>query len=156
MTESDAVDLIHLEDVDGNRCVVRVTGRDRPGVLTGHDILRADVLASADFVDARLELFLLQGDLDAWQRDLARLGPGADATIGGDRGPSLAFHLYEDRSLSVTVDDPDHLTATLSLRPRETWVQEHQRRLERVRETWPSDVVETAPMAYAWRPGRRR
>ncbi|THA44557.1 hypothetical protein E6R62_36640 [Streptomyces sp. A1136] len=45
------MDLIHLADPDGNRCIVRVTGRSQPGVLTGHDILQADVLVSASFVD---------------------------------------------------------------------------------------------------------
>jgi hypothetical protein len=54
MTEPAPVDLIHLADAEGNRCIVRVTGGFQPGVLTGHDILRADVLASASFVDARL------------------------------------------------------------------------------------------------------
>jgi hypothetical protein len=156
VTEPDAMDLIHLEDADGNRCVVRVTGRYQPGVLTGHDILRADVLASADFVDARLELFLFQQDLDAWQRYLTRLAPGTDASIGGDRGLSLAFHMHEDRSLSVTVEDPDRLTATLWLQPQDTWIQEHHQRLERVRKTWPSEVAETAPMAYEWSPRRKR
>nr|WP_307129079.1 DUF5959 family protein [Streptomyces sp. B1I3] len=155
VTEPDAVDLIHLEDADGNRCIIRVTGRYQPGVLTGHDVLRADVLASADFLDARLELFLFQQDLDAWQRDLAQLAPGADASIGGDRGLSLVFHMHEDRSLSVTVDDPDRLTAALSLRPQETWIPEHQQRLKHIREIWPTEVVETAPMAYEWSPSRR-
>ncbi|MFD9392231.1 DUF5959 family protein [Streptomyces sp. NPDC060000] len=50
------MDLIHLEDADGDHCTVRVTGRFRPGVLSGHDVLRADVLAHAGFVDAGLEL----------------------------------------------------------------------------------------------------
>lgn len=156
VTEPDAVDLIHLEDADGNRCIVRVTGRYQPGVLPGHDILRAGVLAHADFVDVRLELFLFQQDLDDWQHELARLSPGAYASIGGDRGVSLAFYLHEDRSLSVTVDDPDRLTAALSLRPQHTWMAEHHRRLEQVREAWPSEVVETAPMAYEWDPSSRR
>ncbi|MFB7373450.1 DUF5959 family protein [Streptomyces sp. NPDC056222] len=156
MTEPDTVDLINLQDMDGNRCVVRVTGRFQPGVLTGHDILRADVLASADFVDARLELFLFPQDLDTWERDLTRLAPGKDASIGGDRGLSLVFHMHEDRSLSVTVEDPDRLTAMLWLQPQGNWIHEHQLRLEHVRETWPSEVVETAPMAYEWSPSRKR
>ncbi|MFD8912592.1 DUF5959 family protein [Streptomyces sp. NPDC059575] len=156
MTEPGAVDLINLEDADGSRCVVRVTGRFQPGVLTGHDILRADVLTSTEFVDARLELFLSQEDLTAWQHDLTRLVPGTGVDIGGDRGLSLAFHMHEDRSLSVTVDDPDRLTTTLWLQPPQTWIQEHHQRLERVRKAWPSEVVETAPMAYAWSPSRNR
>ncbi|MEU6241460.1 DUF5959 family protein [Streptomyces sp. NPDC047024] len=90
MTEPGAVDLINLEDADGSRCVVRVTDRFQPGVLTGHDILRADVLTSTEFVDARLELCLSPEDLTAWQHDLTRLAPGTGVNIGGDRGLSLA------------------------------------------------------------------
>lgn len=125
-------------------------------MLTGHDILRAEVLASCDLVDARLGLLLFPQDLDAWQRDLARLAPGTDASTGGDRGLSLVLRMHEDRSLSVTVDDPDRLTAVLWIQPRETWIQDHHQRLERLRETWPSEVVETAPTAYEWSPDRRR
>ncbi|MFH9125736.1 DUF5959 family protein [Streptomyces globisporus] len=79
------MDLIHLADPDGGRCIVRVTGRFQPGVLTGHDILRADVLASASFVDARLDLYLLPHDLDSWAQQLSSLRPGQTASIGGDR-----------------------------------------------------------------------
>ncbi|WP_326769587.1 DUF5959 family protein [Streptomyces sp. NBC_01591] len=156
MTEPVAVDLIDLGDAEGNRCVVRVTGRFQPGVLTGHDILRADVLVSASFIDARLELCLSQRDLDAWQRDLARLAPGTDAGLGADRGLRLVFHMHEERSLSVTVHDPDRLTTMLWIQPEETWIQEHHQRLDHVRGTWPSEVVETAPMAYEWSPRRKR
>ncbi len=99
VTEPGAVDLIHLEDADGHHCIVRVTGQFQPGVLTGHDVLKAEVLAHADFVDARLELYLFHRDLDAWQRELSELAPGTGALIGGDRGLSLVLHMQEDRSL---------------------------------------------------------
>jgi hypothetical protein len=156
MTEPAPADLIHLEDEDGNRCIVRVTGRAHPGVLTGHDILRADVLVSASFIDARLNVYLFQWDLDAWQRDLSDLAPGWQASIGGGRGLSLVLHMHEDGWLSVTVEDPDRLTALLGVRPEENWVDEHQERLEQVRQTWPSEVVETAPMTYEWSPSHKR
>ncbi|MEU8849817.1 DUF5959 family protein [Streptomyces sp. NPDC048564] len=146
------MDLIRLEDSNGDRCIVRVTGRFKPGVLTGHDVLRADVLAHTSFVDARLELYLLQQGLDAWQQDLTDLAPGTGASIGGDRGLSLVLHMHEDRSLSVTIHDPDRLSAMLWIRPQENWIGEHHDRLEQVRHTWPSEVVETAPMTYEWRP----
>src|SRR2546423_1320043 len=84
VTNTDTVDLVHLEDADGNRCIVRVTGRFQPGVLPGHDTLRADVLVSASFVDARLDTYVPPRDLDAWQRGLTGLAPGKDARIGGD------------------------------------------------------------------------
>ncbi|MGW7405066.1 DUF5959 family protein [Streptomyces sp. NPDC054833] len=155
MTEPGEVDLVHLEDADGNRCVVRVTGRSRPGVLPGHDTLRADVLVSASFVDARLDVYIFQRDLDAWQRDLTGLAPGKDVRIGRDRGLELVLRMLEDRSLAVTVHDPERLTTMLRIRPGEDWVDEHHLRLEQVRQTWPSEVVETGPMTYEWSAGRR-
>ncbi|MER8096017.1 DUF5959 family protein [Streptomyces goshikiensis] len=156
MTEPDPVNLIDLGDADGNRCVVRVTGRYQPGVLTGHDILQADVLVSASFVDARLELYLFQEDLDTWRHDLTQLVPGKGATIGGDRGLSLCFFMHEDRTLSLMVQDPDRMSLTLGIGPQETWIQDHHQRLEHVREIWPSEVVETAPMTYEWSSNRKR
>ncbi|MEV7403581.1 DUF5959 family protein [Streptomyces sp. NPDC091267] len=155
VTEPAPVDLINLGDAEGNLCVVRVTGRYQPGVLTGHDILQADVLVSASFVDARLGLYLLQRDLDTWQHDLTQLAPGKGATIGGDRGLSLGLFMHEDRTLSLTVQDPDRMNLALGIGPQETWIQDHHQRLDQVRETWPSEVVETAPMTYEWSSNRR-
>jgi hypothetical protein len=149
-------DLIHLEDADGSRCIVRVTGRFQRDILTGHDILRADVLVSASFIDARLDVYLFQHDLDAWQQGLSDLAPGRQAGIGGDRGLSLTLHMHEDGRLSVTVEDPDRLTTLLGIRPEENWVTTHQERLQLVRQTWPSEVIETAPGAYEWSPNRKR
>ncbi|MFJ9865899.1 DUF5959 family protein [Streptomyces sp. NPDC101165] len=156
MTEPAPADLIHLEDADGNRCIVRVTGRFQPGILTGHDILRADVLVSASFIDARLDVHLFQKDLDAWQQDLSDLTPGRRAGIGGDRGLGLTLHLHEDGLLWVSVEDPDRLTTHLGIRPEGNWVNRHQERLQQVRQTWPREVVETAPGAYEWSPNRKR
>ncbi|KQX80008.1 DUF5959 family protein [Streptomyces sp. Root1310] len=156
MTEPAPVDLIHLADADGNRCIVRVTGRFQPGVLTGHDILRADVLATASFVDARLDLHLFPRDLDTWQRELSGLAPGRGAGLGGDRGLRLDLHLHEEGLLSVSVHDPDRLTTLLGISPGGDWIGEHQERLEQVRRTWPGEVVETSPMVYEWSPDRRR
>ncbi|MFB7258163.1 DUF5959 family protein [Streptomyces nojiriensis] len=154
MTEPAPVDLIDLRDAAGDRCVVRVTGRYRPGVLTGHDTLRAEVLIFADFVDARLEVFLFQEDLDNWQRDLSRLAPGRGATLGRDRGLVLHLLMQEDRTLWLSVEDLDRLNVLLGIDPQDTWIQEHHQRLDHVRKTWPSEVVETAPMTYAWSSGR--
>ncbi|MGW9042852.1 DUF5959 family protein [Streptomyces lydicus] len=157
MTESKskAVDLIHLADADGNRCTVRVTGRSQPGVLTGHDILRADVLVSASFVDARLEMCLSPQDLSSWQQSLAELTPGGHASLGGDRGLTLGVHVNDERAVSVWVEDPDRLTTTLMIRPPGDWIDEHRGRLQDVRQAWPREVVETAPLAYEWIPDHR-
>ncbi|MFG2994746.1 DUF5959 family protein [Streptomyces sp. NPDC048257] len=149
------MNLIDLGDADGNRCVVRVTGRYQPGVPAGHDILHADVLVSASFVDARLELYILRQDLDTWQHDLTRLAPGKGATIGGDRGLSLDFFMHENRTLALMVQDPDRMSLALGIAPQETWIQDHHQRLDQVRETWPSEVVGTGPTTYEWNSNRR-
>ncbi|GHB55016.1 hypothetical protein GCM10010377_52790 [Streptomyces viridiviolaceus] len=140
MTEPGAVDLIHLEDADGDRCIVRVTGRYKHDALTTNDVLQAEVLAHASFVDARLELYLFQRDLDAWQQELTGLAPGTGASIGGHRGLNLVLRMQEDRSLAITILDPDRLTALLWIQPQENWIDEHQDRLEQVRQTWPSEA----------------
>ncbi|MCQ9129819.1 DUF5959 family protein [Streptomyces hilarionis] len=156
MTPPAPADLINLEDTDGNRCVVRVTGRSQPGVLTGHDILSADVLVSASLVDARLDVELLPEDLDAWQQDLSDLAPGRRAGIGGDRGLSITLHPHADGLVSVTVEDPDRLTTLVGVRPEKNWVARHRELLRQVRRTWPNEVIESSPGAYEWSPDRKR
>ncbi len=156
MTDPAPMDLIHLVDPDGDRCIVRVTGRSQPGVLTGHDILHADVLASASFVHAQLDLYLLPHDLDSWEQQLSNLRPGQTASIGGDRGLSLYIQIHEDGWLSIQVSDPDRLTTVLGMRPQGDWTAEHRGRLEQVRLAWPREVIETAPGAYEWSPNRKR
>ncbi|MER6305827.1 DUF5959 family protein [Streptomyces sp. NPDC001657] len=156
MGEPEPVDLIHLADADGNQCIVRVTGRSQPGVLTGHDTLRADVLVSTSFLDARLELFLLQQDLSTWEEQFQRLVPRGNAGLGGGRGLELGFQLNEDESVGVTLHDPDRLSTFFWVRPQDDWIQDHRARLDRVRQVWPSEVIETAPMSYEWRPNRRK
>ncbi|MBL1098402.1 DUF5959 family protein [Streptomyces coffeae] len=156
MTEPAPKDLIHLSDQEGNRCIVRVTGRSRPGVLTGHDILRADVIASASFVDARLDLDIFPHELDSWEQELSSLEPGRTAGIGGDRGLNVDIHMHEDGRLSILVNDPDRLTAALGIRPQGDWIAEHREHLAQVRLTWPREVIETAPGAYEWSPNRGR
>lgn len=154
MGKPEPVDLIHLADAAGGRCVVRVTGRHQPGVLPGHDTLRADVLVSTDFLDAWLGLFLSQRDLSAWAQQLEGLAPGGMAEIGGDRGLQLGLRVNEDRSVSVTIHDPDRLSALFAIQPHDDWVQDHRTRLECVRQVWPSEVVEAVPMVYEWSPVR--
>ncbi|MEU6666095.1 DUF5959 family protein [Streptomyces sp. NPDC046727] len=150
------MDLIHLQDTDGNRCIVRVTGRSQPGVLTGHDILRADVVVSASFVDARLEMCLSQQDLSSWQQALAELTPGGNASVGGDGGLNLGIHVNDERSVSVWVEDPDRLTTAFMIRPPDNWVEEHHDRLRHVQQAWPREVVETTSTAYEWTLERRQ
>lgn len=145
------MDVIHLGDAEGNRCIVRILGRLHPGVPTGHDVLRAEVLASADFDDVRLDTFLTWNQLDTWRHQLSRLVPGKNAGIASDRGLNLGLYLCEDRSLSVSLDDPDRFGADFRIRPHDSWMDDHIRRFEQTQHTWPSEVAETAPGVYEWR-----
>ncbi|MFF7360973.1 DUF5959 family protein [Streptomyces sp. NPDC008125] len=157
MTEPAPVDLVHLTDPDGNRCVVRVTGRWMPGVLTGHDTLCAEVLAAMGFADARLDFHLMPRHLDSWEQALAGLAPGGTARLGDEDALNLDIHPHEHGGwLSIAVDDPDRLTALWGARPEGDWIAEHRERLEQVRRTWPREVVETSPGAYVWSPDRKR
>lgn len=141
MTEPPPLDLIHLTDAAGNSCIVRVTGRCEPGVPTGYDILRADVLVSASHMDARLVIYLFPRDLDDWQRDLADLVPGQKAGLGGDRSVNVVLDMLEDHWLIVDVHAPDLLYTNLELRPEGYWLEEHRDRLEQVRLAWPNEVI---------------
>jgi len=135
----DAVDLLHLEDADGDRCVVRVT---EPA---GEGMLRAEVLVHADFVDARLELFLSPAELDAWRRELDGIDLGRAFGLGGERGVSLGLQPHQDGYLVVTVEDPERLSVVLWIRPPAGWTDEHRGRLEQVRRAWPGEVAPAAP-----------
>ncbi|MFF4079306.1 DUF5959 family protein [Streptomyces sp. NPDC001777] len=155
-TEPAPVDLVRLADGEGNSCVVRVTGRSRPGVLTGHDVLRADVLVSTSFLDARLDVYLFPQDLDAWQEGLPGLVPGRQIGLGGDRGLRLVLRVHEGGLLTVSIVDPDRLTTLLGIRPEGDWLAELRESADRVGRTWPVEVVETSPMTYEWSPDRKR
>ncbi len=155
MKEPEPVDLIHLADNGGNGLVVRVTGRFRAGVPAGPGVLRADVLISAGFVEARLDLCLPPRDLAAWERALGELRPGGTAAIGTERGPRLTLHHHDDQSVSVAVDDPDRFSTAFPIQSQPDWIEDHRRRLDRVRRAWPSEIIETAPDIHGRRPRHR-
>ncbi|WP_327071355.1 DUF5959 family protein [Kitasatospora sp. NBC_01302] len=141
MAEPNLLDLIHLEntDADGARDTVRV--QLRPDLPTIHNYLRADVLVSASFVDARLDLYLSPDDLTAWQHELSALAPGATALIGGDRGLNLTIHLNDDEATTIEINDPDRLYTILWIRPHDDWINDHRARIERARRAWPAEGV---------------
>ncbi|NUP50762.1 MAG: hypothetical protein HOW97_26145 [Catenulispora sp.] len=152
-----SVDLIDLAGDAGARCIVRVTGRFEPGVLTGHDILRATVIVSANGVQSELALFLLPGDLDEWQAALdGGLGAGSTVAIAGDRGPGVDLRVRRNRRAVVRVHEADRLDVVMKFPVGAGWVDDLRERLARVRSTWPREVVQTAAGAYEWSPDRQR
>ena len=111
--------------------------------------MRADVLISAGFVDTCLDLYLLPRDLTAWEHALDELIPGGTA-IGTDQGLRPAFHHHDDQSVSVTVDDPDRFSTAFPIRPQSDWIEDHHGRLDRLRQAWPGEVIETGTGVYEW------
>ncbi|MFI1000024.1 DUF5959 family protein [Streptomyces galbus] len=159
MTGQEAVDLIRLADDEGNSVVVRVTGRDMPGVLTRHDTLTADVLVTTGFVSGHLELWLLPGDLAEWEAALESLAAGQDITWLGDRAPEIRVRLAGERGCpEVVVEDvPGSMaTVTVPVALEEGWTDEQRRRLDEVRRRWAREVVEPAFGVFEWSSHRKR
>ncbi|MEU7059635.1 DUF5959 family protein [Streptomyces sp. NPDC046197] len=72
---------------------------------------------------------------EEWEEALRRLGAGEDASWPhGGQGLGLYFHLHEDGWLSISVHDPDRLTVMLGLEPTSEWIDEHEAKLQRLRD----------------------
>ncbi|WP_041540414.1 DUF5959 family protein [Catenulispora acidiphila] len=152
-----SIDLIDLAGTAGERCVVRVTGRFEPGVLTGHDILRATLIVSSDKVRDATTLFLLPSDLAEWQSALdGGLGAGSTAVIAGDRGPGIELRVQRNRRVAVRVHETDRFDIVMKVPIRPEWVSDLRQRLARVHQTWPREVLTSSPDVYEWSPDRQR
>ncbi|MGW4146904.1 DUF5959 family protein [Streptomyces albogriseolus] len=151
--------LVHLADGSGRSVSVRILGRAQPGILTGHDLLDAEiVVTTGEAHGASFPVTLLPEDLEDWEETLARLEEGEPARwLDSGRTPSLAFNSPENGALRVSVHDEPATGVTVTvpltaLSP--TWTADQRSRLARVREAYPQKVVETSPGAYEWRHGR--
>ncbi|MFE1264625.1 DUF5959 family protein [Streptomyces albogriseolus] len=73
------LNLIHLSDDSGRSVSVRVLGRAQPGILTGHDVLDAEiVVTTGENLGATFPVTLPE-DLEDWEETLARLEAGEPA-----------------------------------------------------------------------------
>lgn len=153
---AEPVDLIDLAGGAGDRCVVRVTGRFEPGVLTGHDILRAEVIVSSKgVVQGELALFLLPDDLDEWRDALdGGLGVGSTVAIAGGRGPGIDLRVQRNRCMAVRVRETDHLDVAMRFPIGAGWVDDLRQRLAQVHRAWPREVLKPLPGVYEWSPDR--
>lgn len=153
----EPVDLIDLAGGTGDRCVVRVTGRFEPGVLTGHDILRAEMIVFSNGVRGELALFLLPEDLDEWRDALyGGLSVGSTVAIAGDRGPGIVLRVQRNRRVAVRVHETDRFDVVMKFPIGADWVDDLRQRLARVHRAWPREVLKTAPGVYEWNPDRQR
>ena len=80
MDSTDGViNLIHLADrpgTSGHSVSVRILGRYRPGILTGHDFLDCEIVVEAESVNANFSVTLLPEDLEDGEDALATLESG--------------------------------------------------------------------------------
>ncbi|MBG0826329.1 hypothetical protein HS041_00835 [Planomonospora sp. ID67723] len=151
------LELIHLADEE-NGLVVKVLGRHRAGALSGHDYLDAELVVTSGFAGGSLALCLLPEDLDDWVSALDSLAAGQEICwMDGGRTPEVVIQ-PSGQSGGAVVTVKDHPASgawvRIPVRLAEGWVSDHRDRLERVRQTWPSEVEETSPGVSVWRDHR--
>ncbi|MFJ3762753.1 DUF5959 family protein [Streptomyces sp. NPDC090080] len=149
------MELISLSDGD-NGFRVRVLGRRSPGVLHLHDQLDAEVLITSSFVSGRLAMSLFPSDLEDWSRALDLLAAGQDICWRDDgHSPEIRIqpHNEEHETPAVRVEDPGSscVSVFLPMNLEEGWIDEQRRLFGRVREEWPSEVLQSSPGVYEWR-----
>lgn len=110
MDSTDGViNLIHLADrpgTSGHSASVRILGRYRPGILTGHDFLDCEIVVEAESVNANFSVTLLPEDLEDGEDALATLESGRFAPwLVSGRTPSMKFEPDESGGLWVSVHD---------------------------------------------------
>ncbi|MGW5563382.1 DUF5959 family protein [Streptomyces tendae] len=153
------IDLAETPGTSGRSVSVRVLGRFQPGILTGHDLLDCEIVIVAESVNATFPVTLLPEDLEDWEDALAELASGRSAMwLDSGRTPSMNFKPDESGGLLVSVHDGPEtgVTATVPLFVLSSaWVDEQRDLLTRVREIYPSEVVETSPNTYKWRRATR-
>jgi hypothetical protein len=144
--DPDPIDLVYLADEE-NSVIVRVLGRMTPGILTLHDYLRAEISVASGFANGQLDCPLAPRDIDGWERLLDQLDDGQSVQWMDDgRNPEIQIERTDDSSY-VDVVVLDHAQSVTSIRVAVNlagdWIADHRDRLRRVRETWPSEVVQT-------------
>ncbi|MFC4518335.1 DUF5959 family protein [Streptomyces ehimensis] len=149
------MELISLSDGD-NSFRVRVLGRRSPGVLHLHGLLDAEVLITSSFVSGRLATALRPSDLESWARALDRLSAGQDICWrDDDHSPEIRIQPYneEHETVAVRVEDlgSSCVSVFIPLCLEEGWIDEQRRLLARVRQEWPSEVLERSWGVYEWR-----
>ncbi|AWW35357.1 DUF5959 family protein [Streptomyces cadmiisoli] len=154
MAEDSTVDLICLADEESS-LMVRVLSRHMPGVLPWHDFLDAEIVVTSGFAQGRLDVCLAPDDLDSWSKVLRTLAAGRDAAWMDDgRNPEIRFEPSSQNGIAAVVVEDFARTGTsvrVPVRLADGWADDHNERLQRVRATWPQEVVQTSPGAYEWR-----
>ncbi|MDH6706534.1 hypothetical protein P3T27_003261 [Kitasatospora sp. MAA19] len=139
----------------GGRSVrVRVLGRHAPGSLLGHDWLDCEITVTADGVRGHFVALVTERQLRRWEVALDRLDRHeAVRWLDEEHGPELRIEPGRPGGVWVTVSDAEESGVTLRvvLSPASGWPDEQRALLKRVRDAYPSEVVEVAPGVHAWR-----
>jgi hypothetical protein len=135
------IDLIRLEG-EGNSVVLRIAGRQERKGPTEADALVGEFLVDTPFIRGTLKTWIFPEDLRQWQHALDSLDAGRDiAWREGERAPWLFIDLDEDDDrCQVTIKDHSMslTTVTVTVPLVDAWFDDAYRRLELVRETWPT------------------
>ncbi|WP_200208774.1 DUF5959 family protein [Micromonospora coerulea] len=154
MSEARPVELIRLADEE-NSVIVRVLGRLEPGILAHHDYLRAEIVVHSGFARGQLAAPLARHDLDDWERALDVLEAGQSVRWMDDgRNPEIQVERTDNfQYVEVVVIDPvmSMTSVRLAVCLPDGWLADLRDRLQLVRRTWPSEVIETPYGALAWR-----
>jgi hypothetical protein len=98
---------------------------------------------------------LTPDDLDSWSQILGEIAAGRDAVWMDDgRAPEIRFELSGRNGMAVIVVADMAASGTsvrVPVRLAGGWADEHHERLQRVRASWPQEVVETSIGVYEWR-----
>jgi hypothetical protein len=140
MASEGPIDLISLEG-EGNKVVVRITGRQSGPATAPADALVGEVLVDTGFVRGSMAVTIFPEDLTEWRDALDSLDGGQDvAWREGERAPELFIELdpdgkradvtLADRSMSLTT-----VTATVVI--TDDWFDEAYQRLDQVLRAWP-------------------
>ncbi|MFF4230586.1 DUF5959 family protein [Streptomyces sp. NPDC001820] len=140
MASEGPIDLISLEG-EGNRVIVRITGRQSAQDPPRADALVGEIIVDTAFVRGSIATSIFPEDLTEWQEALDTLDGGQDVSwrenkraaemfIELDPDGERAHVTVADRSMSLT-------TVTVAVAVADAWFDDAYHRLDQVLRAWP-------------------
>lgn len=149
-TSPGALELIRLGG-EAQHLSVIVLGRYSPGVLSLHDILRAEIVIQTGIGMLRLKTTIAPSDIDGWEDAINSLAAGEPVSWLGNRCPEIEIGPGDGSGFwYVTVSDPGQSGVVVQI-PVTIDEAGNRDRLEALRRAYPREVVSTAPGVYVWR-----
>lgn len=151
-TSPGPLELFRLGDETQYLSVI-VLGRDAPGVLPYHDVLRVGIIIETGIGTLRLENTLDPIHVDDLEGALDSLADNAAFSWLGSRLPGIEVEPEdeedEDDYRLVSVFDLDQSGVAVQVLLTIDVAENHDR-LEAVRRAYPREVVETSPGVFQW------